>query len=1062
MQGFKFLFILFALAVMACAIIEFRHKRRNYGFTAVCLIVSICDLLCTGLISAQSVRDARYILLPYYILHAWLLFAFFIMIIRIEGVKRFKPLIGVSALICVYQTYLAVSQYFGARIFSFQKRIYFGKAWWVATDSKYTGLLFSYRSYRIMIYINITIGIIILASCIKDTHKIFKLRYIVFILMLLAYSLIEGMTISFSLPIWISCIIHTFIPVVSLYFIRYFAKSTLREWSLDNFANDMSDGLILYDANDDLIHINDMIKNTLQESMFEEFKDRSKLDEWLSNTTVVENIEVVEYENDNKKYYFKVSVRELGEKKAGIGTLYILHDNTGSITRLQAMQEANSELERAAKMKSDFLANMSHEIRTPMNAVIGMAEIAMREEKSPEVMDYLRQIQSSGRNLLNIINDILDYSKIESGKMEIIRENYELFEELSDISNILATRVGDKDLELFVLVDSDIPKLLYGDVMRIRQVLINLANNAIKFTPEGFVWVRVSCEKTGSDTVELTYHVIDTGIGIKKEDLGKLFQSFQQVDSRRNRSVEGTGLGLAISQRLVEAMDGQIGVNSEYGKGSDFWFKVPQKIVDPTNVIAVEDADNKYATVVNSNIDMVGAFVREMSQLGVEARAIRSLEEFTPSDKKDYVFFEEEMYTDDTKKFLDENPDIIGIMLVRFASKTDSDRDNLRIMRRPETTMNMVNILNDRTSEVVEDVDNKAFVIDYTAPDARILVVDDNDINLTIAEGLLAPLNTHIDLARSGQEAVDKVRNDIYDVVLMDHMMPGMDGVDATKTIRTMGRMIVQPVIIAATANVMSDAKVLFKDAGMDDFVAKPIDVKDIVTKLKRWLPQEKIIQTEGISTVQVSGDSAGRSTIVDCEGIDTAKAIAALGTVDLYEKITGEYYKSGEEKLSGIMNAYDTEDWADYTIRVHALKSSSRQIGAMQLGDMAEELEKAGKTGDIDKIRSGNDEAMTEFRRILDALKGTFDDMLKEDESSDKPLIESETLIKAMDELEEACDMLDMDAMENVENKLKKYSYEAGMNDLIQTLIKAINEIDPDGCMEMIRKIRNSGRNSI
>ena len=237
-------------------------------------------------------------------------------------------------------------------------------------------------------------------------------------------------------------------------------------------------------------------------------------------------------------------MQELTDNDIKIGTLYILHDHSDSHNRIMAMRRSNEELERAGRMKSDFLANMSHEIRTPMNAVIGMAELAMRESDPERVNDYLRQIQSSGKNLLNIINDILDYSKIESGKMEIIEDKYCPFEELSDIANVLSVRVGKKPVELFVLVEGLLPHMVIGDPMRIRQVLINLANNAIKFTEKGIVKISITTQKLNEDHIEFTFHVIDTGIGIKEEDKDKLFESFQQVDSKRNRSVEGTGLDL--------------------------------------------------------------------------------------------------------------------------------------------------------------------------------------------------------------------------------------------------------------------------------------------------------------------------------------------------------------------------------------------------------------------------------------------------------------------------------------------------------------------------------------
>ena len=369
--------------------------------------------------------------------------------------------------------------------------------------------------------------------------------------------------------------------------------------------------------------------------------------------------------------------------------------------------------------------------------------------------------------------------------MEIIPDQYEPLSEMNDIANVLMTRIGEKHLELFVTCDANIPHALYGDAMRIRQILINLANNAVKFTQEGIVHIKMLCEQITEDEVMMTYHVIDTGSGIKQEDLDKLFVSFQQVDSKRNRSVEGTGLGLAIAQRLCQAMGGTIGVTSEFGKGSDFYFSIPQKVMDPSLDIVVDQAETKHAIVLNEDPGMVGMFVDEMKMLGVDGEVIRSLDEYHPSGKKDYLFFEKEKYNDAVRAFLDSHRDLVGIVLVEFASDFKVDRPNLKIMRRPETTLGMVVILNDKELVQYASDSTASFKIDFTAPEAKILIVDDNAINITIAEGLLQPLHAKCYSAGSGQEAIDMIKNEQFDIVLMDHMMPDMDGIETTRVIRS-------------------------------------------------------------------------------------------------------------------------------------------------------------------------------------------------------------------------------------------------------------------------------------
>ena len=285
--------------------------------------------------------------------------------------------------------------------------------------------------------------------------------------------------------------------------------------------------------------------------------------------------------------------------------LYTLTDALSSIAYHKfIMKEANIEIEHAMNTKSDFLANMSHEIRTPMNAVIGMAEMALREDMSPTAKSYINQIKAAGKSLLTIINDILDFSKIESGKMDIVTVEYEPMSMINDISTIISTRIDNDNVEFVLDINPDIPRLLYGDNIRIKQVIINLANNAAKFTKSGQVILKFDYEQTSDDHIDLLFSVKDTGIGIKPEDMEKIFQSFQQVDSKRNRNIEGTGLGLAISKQLLTLMNGDISVKSVYGEGSTFSFRVPQRIVNAEPSISLAETPpaqalgafkNKYA-----------------------------------------------------------------------------------------------------------------------------------------------------------------------------------------------------------------------------------------------------------------------------------------------------------------------------------------------------------------------------------------------------------------------------------------------------------------------------------
>lgn len=483
----------------------------------------------------------------------------------------------------------------------------------------------------------------------------------------------------------------------------------------------MEEGIIVSDGDMNFLYANRAACELLPGMKCEEgMVSNSEIQALYEQSGTIIDLKDKNYEIRNTEIRDNVQVR---------GYMISIVDVTDVMSQAKLMRELKEKAEHAVAVKSAFLANMSHEIRTPMNAILGMSEMALRGNLGEEEKDYIEQIQIASEGLLTIINDILDFSKMESGKMQIVENEYEILNMIKEVGNLVQGKVKDKELSLVIRVNPEIPRSLYGDEIRIKQVLINLVNNAVKFTDEGTITIMVDCEKDQDQTL-LKISVKDTGVGIKEEDLERIFNSFEQSDTFRNRKKEGSGLGLTISKQLLHLMGGEIYVESVYHEGSCFSFEVPQKIVDDVPCGAYEGPGHK---------------------------RIR---------KQEYSKFR--------------------------------------------------------------------------APEAKVLIVDDNLVNLRVAAGLMKPFGMKVDTVKSGMEALAKVQEQEYHLIFMDHMMPEMDGIETTRRIRALEGSYYQEVpIIALTANAINGAKEMFVEEGMNDFIAKPINMKELSDKILEWLPFE-------------------------------------------------------------------------------------------------------------------------------------------------------------------------------------------------------------------------------
>ncbi len=585
---------------------------------------------------------------------------------------------------------------------------------------------------------------------------------------------------------------------------------------------------------------------------------------------------------------------------------------------MDELRQRQSELAIAAnKAKSAFLSNMSHEIRTPINSILGMNEIILRESEDQNVLAYSENIRTAGNTLLGLVNDILDFSKIEAGKMEIIPVDYDLSSVINDLVNMIQARADDKGLALKLSINSDVPKMLHGDEIRFKQIVTNILTNAVKYTEKGSVTFALDFEPIPDDreNIFLKVSVIDTGIGIKQEDMEKLFSEFDRIEVKRNRNIEGTGLGMTITKRLLGMMDSSLNVKSIYGEGSEFSFRLKQKVVS-------------------------------WEKLGN---------------------YEESYRTSISRK--------------------------------------------------------KKYKAKFCAPDAAVLVVDDNPMNLMVFKNLLKWTKIQIDMAESGEECITLSGDRKYDVIFLDHMMPVKDGIEtlhelrAEKTNPNLGTPI-----ICLTANAVSGAREQYIEAGFDDYLTKPIDSAKLEEMIMSYLPKEKIIDTSEES-VAGSAEDHNSSDIMNVlkgqDWIDTDLGIKNSGSSEAYLTLLKVFYESSRRKADEIDELYAAENWKDYTIQVHSLKSSVRLIGAAAFGEEAQLLENAGKSRDVEYIRANHKDFITKYRNCSTVLAEIFPE-----EPADEKLPEADMeMIKNLyGEMRVAADEMNIEELEHLFLTMSSY----------------------------------------
>lgn len=664
------------------------------------------------------------------------------------------------------------------------------------------------------------------------------------------------------------------------------------------------------------------------------------------------------------------------------------------------MRELTEQLEIEKQQNADFLSNMSHELRTPINVVTGISEVLLGEELSGNQREGMQSVQLAGIRLAEQIKDILDYTEIVENSLVVLEERYMMSSILTDL---IAVQNKEKDLELVFDMDVNLPAVLIGDGEKIYHVLKHILDNAIKYTGEGGVYVHIGFRREDYG-INLSIDISDTGIGMSKSQLARICDDFYQVDSGYNRRTGGLGLGLSIARGLLRAIGGFMYIRSKEGQGTQVHISIPQQVADERPGMQVENPEEFciacYLEADKYDRKEVAGYYDRMIRnmmvgLGIEGHRVHhpeELEKLLQNHRLTHLFIWQEEYAE-RMDYFEKLAKSVCVMLIAENEMTLPKDSRIILFRKPLNPISVLNLL----SGAAHSKDIMGMAIHegtFTCAGVRALVVDDEEMNLVVARGVLGGYGMRVDTCLGGEEAVERCAGTTYDIIFLDHMMPGIDGVETLKRIRLTGGGAYQTTpIIALTANAVSGAREMFRNEGFTEFVPKPIERPVLERALRHVLPEQYIqyetenrkAQPEQAEKNAVSGNqsapsaevTSGEQSFMEClgsHGINTELGLQyCSGSEEFYAQMLKMFCEQSGDKKKEITDLYDAEDWKEYAVKVHALKSTSLMIGAEELSERARKLEQAGKSGDEAYIRENQPGMLDLYEKVCGAVSDSL-----------------------------------------------------------------------------------------